>query len=126
MVAPVVMTAVVVRAVLAPGCALGFVSGFVFLLVPVLVAERTRLRLERRATSLHGEPEPAHHVVEYVVVLVGEPAVAELYGHVPVAEVVRPTKEQMRVGGVRDRKVLRRRAHDDHLATVGQEQLSVA
>jgi hypothetical protein len=117
-----VMMAVVVRAVLAPGCVLGFVSLFVSVLVP----EGTRLGLERSATRLHGEAEPAHHVVEHVIVLVREPAIAELNGYVPVAEVVRTSQEQVRVGCVRNRKVLRRRAHDDHLAAVGQQQLSVA
>src|SRR5882724_11991347 len=58
-----------------------------------VVPKGAPLRLEGRAPRLDGETEPAHHVVEDVVVLVREPAVAELDRHVAVAEVIGPPQQ---------------------------------
>jgi hypothetical protein len=83
-------------------------------------------RLEGRASRLDDETQPAHHVVEDVIVLVREPAVAQLDGHVAVAEVVGPPQQEVRIGRARHGEGLRRRAHQDDVALVGAQQIAVA
>jgi hypothetical protein len=63
----------------------------------VRVAVGAAFWFEGRALVRHAEAETAHHVVEHVVVLIGEPTDADLEGNVPIAEMICGAREQQRI-----------------------------
>ena len=69
----------------------------VLAIVPMRMPVRTRLRLERHLLDEHTRSEPAHHVVEHVIVPVSQPAAADLHRHVPVAKVIAGARKARRI-----------------------------
>ena len=62
----------------------------------------SRLGLERPVLNSNFQAQRTHQIVQHVIVLIGNEVVAQLYGHVPVAQVVGGTAELMVVHGVDD------------------------
>ena len=73
----------------------------VMVVAVMVVAVRAALRFEAGVLEAQGKPEATHHVVEHVVVLIGESSDADLKRNVPVTEMVRRTCEQEWVVGRR-------------------------
>jgi hypothetical protein len=89
------------------------------------VAVRAAFRLEGSVLEGQRKSEPAHHVVEHVIVLVGESTDADLERDVPITEVVRRAREQERV--VRRRDAERLVGCEDFVghAVVGEQAIAV-
>ena len=56
---------------------------------------RAGLRLDGRLLDRHSRTKPAHHIVQYVIVLITHPARTDLQRHVPVTEMVRNAREEL-------------------------------
>jgi hypothetical protein len=118
MVMVMVMVMVVVR---------GPVMILVVVMLPIVmrVAVRAAFRFEGSVLEGQGKSEPAHHVVEHVIVLVGESTDADLERNVPITEVVRGAREHEHV--VRRRDAERFVGCDDLVghAVVGVQAIAV-
>ena len=84
------------------------------------------LRLEGGVHDGHLEPEAPDHVVDHVIVQVGEKSGPELGGNMTIAEMVRGARELQRVLGHDSRHALRSCSHPDEPASLAVQEISVA
>jgi hypothetical protein len=106
------------------------------MVVPVLIATvgvariagvvSTGFRLKRRLLHHDSESQAAHHVIEHVIVTVAQPAIADLQGHVSIAEVICRARKPLRILAMHVRDSFRGRADFDDPSIVGEQQISPA
>ena len=80
--------------------------------------------LERRLLDHDRQPEPAHHVVEHVIMSVSQPALANLHGHVTIAQVISGAREARCIGIAHGRDGFERRDHFHHRAIFRTQQIT--
>src|SRR5882724_3293598 len=120
----VVLVMVRLVAVLVVTVAVLVVTVAVLVTVTVTVPTRipARLRLEGTLENVHGKPQLAHQTVEHVVVLVRQATWLDLQRHVPIAQVIGRSREQVAVVGLDRRQQLGARPHLDRPGAAARRQ----
>jgi hypothetical protein len=83
-----------------------------------------RLRFERSLFDQHLEPKTSHHVIEHMIMLIPNPAHADLQWDMSIAEVIADTRKLPGICGTNRRYSFRRGQHFDDASILTKQSIT--